>query len=479
MGCVRPELNLRELTAWANEEFNHVTSAACKNEVKSRSKIGKLLARLSLFGPIAINWDGQKNTEEILELLLFLAYPVVVEVSDIGRVPRMLDAGALAVSIRIFKSNSSRQTTWKSAFEQALLTWQQLSLQLPRERIQVEMDLSGATSLLDDSKAGPLMDGYYEMIKKIRQATRGILIRLPPQLSKVSFMQKLMAIHQYWASTEVPFCLIFGVDGKNKKELLQETFSKENTIIQGKFSACPDEQDENVIDCLWSCIESNIGEAMCPTVVVDGLGVALGLVHSSKQSLSKAVETLSGVYLSRTRGIWEKGKTSKNIQRLRKIDLDCDRDCLRFTVDQLCSTMKDGQFSMLGNFCHRNIRTDWGCVSGIQKLIGTLELRAREPVDGSYSCLLFQDQILLKNKLVEESLELAEAAETEDVASEASDLLYFMMVKCVQGNVGLEDIERTLDKKSLKITRRPGNAKSVRIAEAEEIISFHKSNGYH
>ena len=60
---------------------------------------------------------------------------------------------------------------------------------------------------------------------------------------------------------------------------------------------------------------------------------------------------------------------------------------------------------------------------------------------------------------MEEASELCEAKSKEDIAAEAGDLMYFALTKCVTAGVTLEDIERNLDLKSLKITRRIGNAK--------------------
>ena len=52
------------------------------------------------------------------------------------------------------------------------------------------------------------------------------------------------------------------------------------------------------------------------------------------RACSVAVERRVGAYHSRTRGLWVKGETSGATQELLKIDLDCDRDALRFTVRQ-------------------------------------------------------------------------------------------------------------------------------------------------
>jgi len=70
------------------------------------------------------------------------------------------------------------------------------------------------------------------------------------------------------------------------------------------------------------------------TVVVDEQGVALGLAYSDAESISEAFRTRQGVYKSRSRGLWYKGLTSNSVQQLLRIDADCDKDTIRFTVHQ-------------------------------------------------------------------------------------------------------------------------------------------------
>lgn len=60
---------------------------------------------------------------------------------------------------------------------------------------------------------------------------------------------------------------------------------------------------------------------------------------------------------------------------------------------------------------------------------------------------------------MEEASELCEANSKKEIAAEAADLLYFAMTRCVAAGVSMEDIERNLDLKSMKITRRKGDAK--------------------
>ena len=60
---------------------------------------------------------------------------------------------------------------------------------------------------------------------------------------------------------------------------------------------------------------------------------------------------------------------------------------------------------------------------------------------------------------MEEAEELCQASKKEEVTSEAADLIYFALTKCISSGVSLEDVERNLDLKSLKVKRRQGDAK--------------------
>ncbi len=52
--------------------------------------------------------------------------------------------------------------------------------------------------------------------------------------------------------------------------------------------------------------------------------------------------------------------------------------------------------------------------------------------------------------------------------------MYFLMARCVAAGVGMADIEGWLNKRALKIKRRPGNAKAHRIDVADAILATEK-----
>lgn len=189
-------------------------------------------------------------------------------------------------------------------------------------------------------------------------------------------------------------------------------------------------------------------DGLIPTVVCDEAGVALGLHWSNLESLREAIESGNGVYHSRKRGLWRKGETSGDRQDLLRVDADCDRDALRFTVRQ------HGR----GN-CHAGTRTCWGEDWGLHRLYRRLEVLAADAPANSYTRRLLADPKLLEAKLREELSELLAAGDKGAAIWESADLLYFTFVKCVSCGVRMEDVERLLDAREKKVTRRSGDAK--------------------
>ena len=201
-------------------------------------------------------------------------------------------------------------------------------------------------------------------------------------------------------------------------------------------------------DAMAAPLTSDRADGLWPTVVVDEHGRALGLAFSDAESLRRAVADRRGVYHSRQRGLWIKGETSGATQALLRVDLDCDRDTLRFTVDQ----SGDG-------FCHTGQWTCWGDDAGLPRLAKRLARRVADAPEGSYTKRLLEDPELLAAKLQEEGAELAAADTAEHVAEEAADVIYFALVAMVRAGVSLNDVESVLDRRERRISRRPGNAK--------------------
>ncbi|MEO0650690.1 MAG: phosphoribosyl-ATP diphosphatase [Planctomycetota bacterium] len=197
-------------------------------------------------------------------------------------------------------------------------------------------------------------------------------------------------------------------------------------------------------------LTSDRPDGLWPTVVVDEGGRALGLAYSDLASLEVALTRGVGAYRSRKRGLWVKGESSGATQELLRVEVDCDRDALRFVVRQA------GE-----GFCHRGTHDCFGLgdARGLAALERTLRSRQRSAPPGSYSARLFADRDLLAAKLREEARELAEAETPRHTAEEAADLLFFTLTKLRAAGVDLAEVERVLDGRARRVTRRPGDAK--------------------
>lgn len=143
--------------------------------------------------------------------------------------------------------------------------------------------------------------------------------------------------------------------------------------------------------------------------------------------------------------------------------MDCDGDALRFTVTQ--------RGDDVAAFCHLNTLTCWGEPRGLRHLEETLRDRLKSAPEGSYTKRLFDDDDLLRDKLVEEAQELSEADTKEHVAEELADVLYFAMTRAVKAGVSIDDAVAELDRRTRKVTRRKGDSKAFRIAAGDAILN--------
>lgn len=204
----------------------------------------------------------------------------------------------------------------------------------------------------------------------------------------------------------------------------------------------------SLADAVAAPLQSDRPDGLWPTIVCDPEGRALGLAWSDAESLTHALTHGVGAYHSRRRGLWVKGASSGATQRLLRVDLDCDRDALRFTVSQ------SGP-----GFCHTGTATCWGPATGLAALEATLRARTADAPAGSYTRRLLDDPALLHAKLTEEAAELATATDPAHVAEEAADLLYFAGVALARAGLGWADAAAALDRRALRLSRRPGDAK--------------------
>jgi phosphoribosyl-AMP cyclohydrolase / phosphoribosyl-ATP pyrophosphohydrolase len=313
--------------------------------------------------------------------------------------------------------------------------------QLPRERVVAALDARHGQVVVEGWTVGTGR-GLLEAVAELRPYVGGFLVTFVEREGRMEGIDMQMVKAVVAAAGEVRVTVAGGVttaEDVAEIDRLGADCQVGMALYSGRLE---------LADAIVAPMVSDRPDGLWPTVVCDERGVALGLAWSNLFSLREAVSKRRGVYWSRQRGLWEKGATSGAWQELLRIDLDCDRDALRFTVRQHGS-----------GFCHLGTDTCWGDDRGMSGLEAIVRSRLDSAPPGSYTARLISEPALLAAKLVEEAGELARADGPSHTAEEAADVAYFTTVRLARERLGWADVERVLERRSRRQTRRPGDAK--------------------
>ena len=154
-------------------------------------------------------------------------------------------------------------------------------------------------------------------------------------------------------------------------------------------------------------------------------GAVLMVAHADREALERTLETGEMHYRSRSRGLWHKGGTSGNVQRVVSLTADCDADAVLARVVPAGPACHNGTTS-----CFREEALP---ADAFGALDATISARMQQPdnATASYTQKLLGDRNLRLKKLGEEAVELATACVDGDVdraTEETADLLYHALV---------------------------------------------------
>jgi phosphoribosyl-ATP pyrophosphohydrolase/phosphoribosyl-AMP cyclohydrolase len=189
-------------------------------------------------------------------------------------------------------------------------------------------------------------------------------------------------------------------------------------------------------------------------------GRVLMVANADREALERTLETGEMHYRSRTRGLWRKGATSGNVQRVVSLTLDCDGDTVLARVVSSGPACHTGAISCFDDGAAANV---WSTLAATIALRHeTLKEEAGTDVepglheDGkkspSYTRELLVDRNLRLKKIGEESAELITACADGDAArstEEAADLIYHVGVALEAVGGSLDDVARVLVERSL------------------------------
>jgi len=187
----------------------------------------------------------------------------------------------------------------------------------------------------------------------------------------------------------------------------------------------------------------------------------LMVAHADRAAVEKTLETGEMHYHSRSRGLWRKGASSGNTQKVVALTPDCDGDALLARVIPAGPACHEGKRSCFGSAFEPD------ALSALDQVIaerasslaaaGSAE---RAPAHGSsaqgsarrsYTRLLLSDRNLRLKKLGEEVAELLVACADEDrarAAEEGADVVYHLLVALRSLGIGLEDLRGVLAKRA-------------------------------
>lgn len=166
-------------------------------------------------------------------------------------------------------------------------------------------------------------------------------------------------------------------------------------------------------------------------------GQVLMVAFASREALERSLSTGEMHYQSRTRGLWHKGATSGNRQRVVSLVADCDGDAV------LARVVPEGPA------CHTGAVTCFGdsAAETLAELDALIDQRAAGAESTSYTAKLLGDRNLRLKKIGEEAGEFITACADGDAAranEEAGDLIYHMLVALHAAGGSLRAVRDTL-----------------------------------
>jgi phosphoribosyl-AMP cyclohydrolase / phosphoribosyl-ATP pyrophosphohydrolase len=190
------------------------------------------------------------------------------------------------------------------------------------------------------------------------------------------------------------------------------------------------------------------GGGLVSVVVQDATsGAVLMTAFADREALERTLVTGEMHFRSRSRGLWHKGATSGNTQRVVSLEPDCDGDAVLARVEPA------------GPACHTGTTSCFSETSAPSDAIATVDATIASrlappapndvatPGQSSYTRRLGSDRNLRLKKLGEECAELVMACADGDRAravEEAADLVYHTLVALHSVGASLDDVRRAL-----------------------------------
>ena len=180
-----------------------------------------------------------------------------------------------------------------------------------------------------------------------------------------------------------------------------------------------------------------LGDGLLPVMVQDADdGTVLMLAWANTEALEATETTGEAHFWSRSRGrLWRKGESSGNVMHIVGLLADCDGDAILYRV------------RLHGPACHVGTRTCFGetvAPGVLSELAALIERRRGADAESSYTARLLRGGPRRPaEKVVEEAGETAAAAlagTSDELVTEAADLLYHVLVLLASRSTPFESV---------------------------------------
>ena len=185
-------------------------------------------------------------------------------------------------------------------------------------------------------------------------------------------------------------------------------------------------------------IDWDKGDGLVPAIVQNSdNGQILMLAYMDRAALAQTISSKKVTFFSRSKNrLWTKGETSGNWLDYICGEMDCDADTLLIQARPQGPSCHTGSVTCFNDQTPSNI----GFLDQLGRLIAE---RHKTMPEGSYTTSLFSEgKARIAQKVGEEGVELALARMKDDsaeMASEAADLLFHMMVLLEDAGLSLAD----------------------------------------
>ncbi|HUQ80161.1 MAG TPA: bifunctional phosphoribosyl-AMP cyclohydrolase/phosphoribosyl-ATP diphosphatase HisIE [Gemmatimonadaceae bacterium] len=173
-------------------------------------------------------------------------------------------------------------------------------------------------------------------------------------------------------------------------------------------------------------------------------GQVLMTAFADREALERTLATGEMHFRSRSRGLWHKGATSGNTQRVVSLEADCDADAVLARVEPTGPACHTGTTS-----CFPTTSAETDALTELDRTIAS-RLRETDGSESSYTRRLGTDRNLRLKKLGEECAELVTACadgDRERAIEEAADVVYHTLVALRAVGGSLDDVRHALAKR--------------------------------